>query len=267
MDRIFEEGIKRADAMLVVLSKTAVTRAWVRKELNVGVVRRIEGQIALIPVIIEDCKVPTSLLDTRHIKIKDLNSYEAELDQIVGTLYRRRVKPPLGEAPPYATAEVYSEGDLSQGDIVVWKTACELTIETDKPLLTKEVARRVEPMGLNEDMVRESLEVLERAGYVTGHVGATWFSFTVTRHGRDRYFRVYVPDLAGLRKRIIASLVNETWQGTLAAAEELDLPPIIVNHILGELGAQGYINVTFSRAGTSFLMGPAAASLRRLLED
>src|SRR5262245_4218713 len=41
VDRIFEEGLKSAQAVIIVLSAVSVTKPWVREELNNSVVSRI----------------------------------------------------------------------------------------------------------------------------------------------------------------------------------------------------------------------------------
>jgi hypothetical protein len=41
VDRIFDEGIKRADIFIVVLSRLSVDKPWVREELNAGMVKKI----------------------------------------------------------------------------------------------------------------------------------------------------------------------------------------------------------------------------------
>jgi len=64
IDRLFEEGIKNADAIIIVLSKISVEKPWVREELNASVVQRIEGKTKIIPVKIEECDIPISLKST-----------------------------------------------------------------------------------------------------------------------------------------------------------------------------------------------------------
>jgi hypothetical protein len=58
VDKIFEEGIKDAHAVIVVISSHSVNKPWVREELNAAVVKRINGLSKLIPVVIDDCQVP-----------------------------------------------------------------------------------------------------------------------------------------------------------------------------------------------------------------
>ncbi len=64
IDKIFEEGINNADAIIVVLSKNSANKPWVREELNASMVKKIEDKRKLIPILIDDCKVPECLRST-----------------------------------------------------------------------------------------------------------------------------------------------------------------------------------------------------------
>lgn len=57
VDKIFEEGLKEAAAVVIVLSKVSVAKPWVREELNTAVVKRIQKGTKIIPVVLEDCDV------------------------------------------------------------------------------------------------------------------------------------------------------------------------------------------------------------------
>lgn len=99
IDKLFEEGIKNAQAVIIVVSSFSVNKPWVREELNAAMVRKINGGSKLIPVVIDDCDVPEALQSALWVKIKDLNNYEAEFESIVRAIYEHREKPPIG-APP-----------------------------------------------------------------------------------------------------------------------------------------------------------------------
>jgi TIR domain len=51
---IFDEGIGRAVAVIVVISEYRINKSWVRKELDVSTVMQIEDYLKLIPVVIGD---------------------------------------------------------------------------------------------------------------------------------------------------------------------------------------------------------------------
>ena len=66
VDKIFNEGLRPADAVVVVLSDASVTKPWVQKELNTAVVKNIEDRTRLIPVRLDDCQIPECLRDPRR---------------------------------------------------------------------------------------------------------------------------------------------------------------------------------------------------------
>lgn len=47
--KIFTEGLDKADAVVVVLSRVSITKAWVAEELDAAVVKRINDDSKLIP--------------------------------------------------------------------------------------------------------------------------------------------------------------------------------------------------------------------------
>lgn len=57
IDRIFEEGIGQSDTLIVVLSDKSMNKPWVREEMDAGFVRRVQGKMRLIPVVIRECGV------------------------------------------------------------------------------------------------------------------------------------------------------------------------------------------------------------------
>src|SRR5215208_5858591 len=75
VDKLFEEGLRNADAVIIVLSQHSVHKPWVREELNVALVNRINRQIKLIPVLIDKVLVPEALQSTIWEDIRDLGNY------------------------------------------------------------------------------------------------------------------------------------------------------------------------------------------------
>jgi hypothetical protein len=102
VDKVFNEGIKNARAMIVVLSEFSVEKPWVREELNLGFINRLSGRCKVIPVVIDNCIVPEALRSTIWQKISNLDDYEREFNRILDAIYGRTNKPPLG--PPLAVA-------------------------------------------------------------------------------------------------------------------------------------------------------------------
>src|ERR1022692_932376 len=81
VDKVFNEGLKRSEVVIVVLSDLSINKPWVQKELNTAVVMNIEKQTRLIPIRLGKCEVPLCLEDTSYQEISDLDNYDVDLDR------------------------------------------------------------------------------------------------------------------------------------------------------------------------------------------
>jgi len=70
VDRIFD-GIVTAQAQVVVLSKSSTESNWVGDELSAGRSRSITAGLRVMPVLIENCQIPNSLLHLKYIDLRD----------------------------------------------------------------------------------------------------------------------------------------------------------------------------------------------------
>lgn len=67
-----QDAVVSGDLLLLLLSSSSVGSRWVRDELNAALTRELEERaIAVVPALIEDCEIPSSLahrvlLDLRH---------------------------------------------------------------------------------------------------------------------------------------------------------------------------------------------------------
>src|SRR6266404_4398944 len=78
--KIFDEGIAKADAITVVISKNSVDKAWVREELDASVVKRIEQKTRLIPIVLDDAQVPEPIKHLLWVKVNDPANFEEQVD-------------------------------------------------------------------------------------------------------------------------------------------------------------------------------------------
>lgn len=84
-------GIEDADLMIVVLSQHAISSRWVENEWQAKYWTEVnERRVAVIPVLVEECKVPTLLRTKKYVDFRDDYALGLELlvKSIVG-LYRR----------------------------------------------------------------------------------------------------------------------------------------------------------------------------------
>ncbi|MGZ5467322.1 MAG: toll/interleukin-1 receptor domain-containing protein [Thermoanaerobaculia bacterium] len=61
------DGLERASHVVVVLSKSAVQKAWVQRELSSSLMRQLaEKSVRILPVVRETCDIPPLLADIRY---------------------------------------------------------------------------------------------------------------------------------------------------------------------------------------------------------
>jgi hypothetical protein len=108
VDKVFEEGLKNAEAVIIILSKFSIEKPWVREELNASIVKRISHGTKIIPIVLDDSIVPESLMSTVWESIKDVKSYDASLKRIVSSIFGVTDKPAIG-APPVHEKSIYNE--------------------------------------------------------------------------------------------------------------------------------------------------------------
>ncbi len=269
VDKIFEEGITNAQAVIVVLSKYSVNKPWVREELNASMVKKINESIKLIPVVIDDCQVPACLQSTAWVVIKSLENYEEEVDRIVMSIYGHRDKPPIGRPPTYSQTEIDVLPDLTKVDSLVFKLSCEKAIEIGylyKPIDTESILEQASSLDIPQEEFFESLKILDRKRYIkagrnAGVRGIPFFS--ITFYGFDKYVRVYLDNYDSVLKSVVSQIVNHNKKDNLSISASLNQPQRIVDHFFELLERKRLIGVTKHLGGTR--IWDVSPELRRML--
>lgn len=247
IDKIFEEGLKDANAIIIVLSKVSVTKKWVREELNAGIVKRIGESTKLIPVLIDDCEVLEALKSTVWVRVRDLKNYEAELQQIVMAIYGHRDKPPLGSPPKYAQAKIGAVPGLTQIDSLALKIACEEAIESDQStIMAGNVVSRAAALDVQADEISDALEILDAKDYIDGKRPSRYAPIgflEITPYGFSEYGKAYLPDYNDLINAVAARIVNAGEVGNQEITQAVGRPQILVDYALDVLCSAGMIQV------------------------
>ena len=99
------EGLSRSDFLIVVLSKSSVASRWVREELNsaASLEKLSERGVFILPVLLEECDVPSLLLDRRYANF--LEDPDTALQELIDSIshFFATVHPdakPLSYEPP-----------------------------------------------------------------------------------------------------------------------------------------------------------------------
>jgi len=267
--KIFEEGIKQASAVIIVLSQFSVAKPWVREELNASAVKRIDHGSQLIPVVIDDCEVPMVLRSTVWSRIQDFSNYDDEFARIVDAVFKRRPKPPLGQAPKYVSLTVDTLPDLNHTDTVIFLKACEVALGQRSSMIdTNKVATALRDAGIAESQLNESLQILDSRDFIKAERGMRHRIpvFKLTHYGLDQYLRRLYPESERLYDRICLAILNEKIHNSLEITKRLEQAPIaVVNHVLDDLENRGFLRVSVCTGGRNvYNISP---ELRRVFEN
>lgn len=112
VQKIFEEGLSGADVFLALISKNSINSPWVRQELDVALIKRIEGITRIIPLLLDSVQPPEHL---RPLFWVDMScDFDNALRKIQMAIFKVYERPPLGQPPDFIRANMQSVGGLSQ---------------------------------------------------------------------------------------------------------------------------------------------------------
>jgi hypothetical protein len=252
VDKIFEEGLKEADAVVIVLSQNSVGKPWVREELNASVVKRVEDRTKIIPVVIDECRVPEPLRSTVWKRIEDLTSYKEEFSEILDAIFERRSKPPIGGSPRYTNVSVNSVSGLTHSEEFILAQTAQKSVEAfPLPPAEEELREELQDHGLSKARIHEGFTVLKNRGYIDakqmadGSLGA----IKLIQHGWRTYAKQAVDKHDARIRRVASEIVNQDDLRTSGdISDELGLPAWFTAYAFRELSRKGLVET--SRLGS-----------------
>jgi len=273
VDKIFEEGLKEASAVIVILSSYSIEKPWVREELNASIVNKINKGTKLIPVVLDECKVPESLKSTLWESISDLNAYDDSFNRILSSIFGTTDKPPLGNTPAHTSSKYHEIGGLTKADNLVLKESCESAIQNNDFLVEPEaVFGDGSSLGFSRSEIKDCIEILEGHYYldVSRYLGSRAKDsyscfYRITSGGFEEYARAYIDGYNEIIDNVVSAIVNENITTNKSLSSKTSQPLIIMNHILNLLEINGHIKLS-KQVDRTVQIYHVAASLRRLLE-
>ncbi len=186
VDKIFEEGLKNASAVIVVLSINSVNKKWVREELSTALINRINKNSKLIPIILDDLtreNIPQSLHNTVWEIINDVNKFEKNADRIIAALIGQKAKPEIGKLPEYATSAIEIIPDLTRIDTIVLKVICEIGLEVGYLLAdSSKIFAELKSFEISMEDIIDSIKILDGRYYIKASWDSTGFSHASIQH-------------------------------------------------------------------------------------
>ena len=246
VDKLFEEGLKEAEAVLIVISAVSVTKLWVRQELNTAIVNRITRQTKVIPVVLDKADVPEALRTLVWEPVPDLNDYASVVDRIVAAIHGHRERPALGKSPSYL-AERPIPG-LHPADTRVLRLIYQDAVERNHPIWSpEEFSSRLE--DLSQDAQFDSLEILEQQGYIKikrmmGGLPRGIGIIQPTLNGFMVFARANLPEIELMMRQIALSILNEEIESASMIAESTQIAPFVVDILLDLFASRGWVKVS-----------------------
>jgi len=240
VDRIFEQGLKEAQAVVIVLSAVSVQKPWVREELNLSVVKRISRGLKIIPVVIDSCDVPECLQSTLWQRVDDLQHYDAAFQRILDAIFDRSSKPAIGSAPERLGEPESKIPSLTPTDHRVLQHVYERAMKNEVTALDdlKSVPALAD---VSEEQLLESIEALQEQGCFTVDSCGEYVSVFLTTNGFRVWAEACVPDYKTTLRALGGLLVNEGFTENEPMAVRLGLPQAYVNSLLDVLEQTGQI--------------------------
>jgi TIR domain len=269
VDKIFEEGIKNADVMIIVLSKNSVSKKWVQEELNAGIVKKIEKNAKIIPVIIDDCNIPESLKSTVWQIINNTKNYDDEFEIIKSSIFGLYSKPKLGNIPNYASTAISAIPDFTIEDTIVLKEVCEKAMEVGfGDFSVSKIFENVKKHDITYEIFYESIEILDnRYCFESIKTNQGIEHITLTTYGFELYANNFLQDYGESIDKVAYFLVNSNSHLSNTKIEEgTHLNSYLIRHILDLLESKSYIDqIKVSCGGRS--ISSVSPELKRMLRE
>ncbi|UEP40331.1 toll/interleukin-1 receptor domain-containing protein [Burkholderia sp. B21-005] len=268
VDKIFEEGLEEAAAVVIVLSKVSVTKPWVREELNTAVVARIQKGTKIIPVVLEECEVPGAIKSLLWESVKDVNDFGDCLARVVDAIFGHTTKPPIGSAPAYVQTAVAIPpvGDLTVSDSFVLQALYEFFVGQGRVYIQpNELLAAATDHGLDASILSDCMEILAQRGYIEvhKHIGPGPYLSRILPAGVS----TMLGDTEGqLIRKVALCIVNDGVQEASAIAAATGETLALVDHAIFRLESLQHVKASRPTGGSRFVY-KVNPSLRRALES
>lgn len=265
VDKIFEQGLKQAQAVVIVVSAASVHKPWVREELNLSVVKRISQGLKLIPVVIDQCEVPEALQSTIWQRIDDLENYDAAFQRILSAIFDVSDKPVLGKRPERYVAEKPVLPAFTVNDERVLRAVAKYEIDEDAGYIDyTDLLARPELAGVSEQDVQESIEILEQKQAIHFERLSMGGWLRLTLPGFEQYANAFVPGYKESVAQLGALLVNEDVSTNVELVKRTGKPRAFVNAVLEVFEAAQHVAMEKYGSG-EWQIVRVAPSLKRAL--
>lgn len=244
-----EKGLGWMTHFVVMLTPTSITKPWVAREIDVGIVQLVGGKSRMVPLRLDvDVGELSPFLQTLLCPAFDPAS-DADRKGLVDRLHGVSRKPPLGSKPRYVQSAPEGLSGWSPAALAV---ARHLVVVSEHgmahdPIVT--VEQLAAATGLDLDDVKVAVLDLKDAGYLwegglAGHIAADRALFVEF----DEAYMPFSPaeDARAVANRMVTA--EDRVSGTQVLAEALGWAPRRMNSAICYLERAGVIETRHALA-------------------
>jgi DNA-binding Lrp family transcriptional regulator len=118
--KIFEHGLAQATHFIVLLSPASVSSSWVKEELSIATLRRIEEMVRVIPVLVSDAEIPSALRSLFWVDLR--GDFETGIVRIKNVILGISERPQMRQQPDISLVEPiapYSKAATAIGNYII----------------------------------------------------------------------------------------------------------------------------------------------------
>ncbi len=162
ISKIFEFGLAKASHFLILLSPSSVRSSWVKEELSIATIRRIEEVVRIIPVLVDGTEIPTPLRSLLWVDLR--TDFNQGIDRIANSILEITSKPSVRPQTPLALIEPV--GNLSKAATAIGL----VLISASSEVGVEQTAFRGNDLrgklSLAVEAINDAVDELEQAGLV-----------------------------------------------------------------------------------------------------
>jgi hypothetical protein len=267
VQRLLEEGIKNAQAVIVILSESSINSNWVRTELDAAFIRRVENSSKIIPIVLDNVPVPETLRSILYISVNDTSNYDGEYERVLQAIFDHHPRPALGQAPRWTQPTTGVPG-LKQSDATVFKAVYDRFAEQGGFGIVVDVDDL--PLSdLSSGSITESVDHLFRLHLVKapGNLRHPDLGFLQpTTYGFAQYGTTFIAGFRETCKRVLVQIAVDGRGSQSKLVETIECDPWIVNYVLHDIQERDLAVVGFF-VGADNEIAMIKPGLRRYVDD
>lgn len=221
-EKVFEEGIKTSTVFIILLSPASLNSKFVKREFNVALMKKIQQNMRIIAVRVDECDVPEGILDLRWCDLAT-EGIDGVAKMIADAVYGRVQKPEV--TPPSSLLEfpVYGLSEYAAA-IAAWLVGVYPHNERGWAYVNGENISQT--FQLDSEQVNDAVEELEEEGLIG--VKRTSGTYPYSFHGISPNYRL------ALRLRNTPALDYDPEKDILVIANMICALKYSQNEDLGE---------------------------------